>query len=188
MRWLLAICLTSQLLFNSHATAQVEAAPQVRIETNMGSFTLELYHEASPVTVANFLRYVDEGFYDNTIFHRIIRRFVVQGGGFTPDIVKKETHQPIVNESKNRLYNERFTVAMARSDDPNSATSQFYINLRMNSSLDYRMGKWGYTVFGNVIEGQEVVYDMSFVETGVVAGMEDVPVKPVILIKAERIR
>ncbi len=188
MRWLLALCLTSQLLLNSHAVAQDNRAPQVRIDTNMGSFTLELYHEASPVTVANFLRYVEEGFYDNTIFHRIIRRFVVQGGGFTPDMVKKETHDPIVNESKNRLYNERFTVAMARTDDPDSATSQFYINLRMNSSLDYRMGKLGYTVFGTVIDGQEVVYDMSFVETGVVAGMEDVPVKPVILIKAERIR
>jgi cyclophilin family peptidyl-prolyl cis-trans isomerase len=153
----------------------------------MGSFTIELYHEAAPVTVENFLRYVDEGFYDNTLFHRIIRRFVVQGGGYSIDRVKKDTHPPIVNESHNRLYNERYTVAMARTDDPNSATSQFYINMRMNSKLDYRMGKVGYTVFGMVVDGLEVVSDMSFVPTHTKDGMEDFPVEPVILIKAERI-
>lgn len=162
--------------------------PRVKIETSMGSFTLELYQEAAPITVANFLRYVDEGFYNNTLFHRIIKRFVVQGGGFGPNMSKKETHAPIVNESHNRLYNDRFTVAMARTEDPDSATSQFYINLRMNSSLDYRMGKIGYTVFGEVIDGKEVVNEMGYVPTHNIAGMDDVPVDPVILINAERIR
>ncbi|HSG62179.1 MAG TPA: peptidylprolyl isomerase [Pseudomonadales bacterium] len=178
-------CLVAALLFSQLAIAVDN--PRVRIDTTLGSFTLELYQEAAPITVANFLRYVDEGFYDNTLFHRIIKRFVVQGGGFGPNMAKKVTHPPIINESHNRLYNDRFTVAMARNDDPDSATSQFYINLRMNSSLDFRMGKIGYTVFGEVIEGKEVVHDMSYVETHHFAGMDDVPVEPVILIKAERL-
>jgi cyclophilin family peptidyl-prolyl cis-trans isomerase len=169
----------------SHATND---NPQVRIDTNMGSFTIELYQEAAPVTVANFLRYVDEGFYDKTIFHRIIKRFVVQGGGYDTNKVKKETHPPIINESHNRLYNERFTVAMARTEDPNSASSQFYINMRMNSALDARMGRVGYTVFGSVIDGREVVSDMSYVATHTFAGMEDFPIEPVVLLKAERIK
>lgn len=178
--FLASLCLTQLALAAEN--------PQVKIETSMGSFTLELYQEAAPITVANFLRYVDEGFYNNTLFHRIIKRFVVQGGGFGPNMAKKETHPPIVNESNNRLYNDRFTVAMARTEDPDSATSQFYINLRMNSSLDTRMGKIGYTVFGEVIDGKEVVNEMGYVSTYNVAGMDDVPVEPVILINAERIR
>lgn len=167
---------------------QASENPLVRIETNLGSFTIELFQQESPITVANFLRYVDEGFYNNTIFHRVIKRFVIQGGGYTPDMVKKETHKPIVNESKNRLHNDRFTVAMARHDDPDSASSQFYVNLRMNSKLNYRMDNPGYTVFGAVVVGRDVVNDIGFVPTTVKAGMTDVPIEPVILIKAERIR
>ena len=161
--------------------------PRVKIDTNKGSFTIELFEKEAPITVANFLRYVDEGFYNNTIFHRVIRRFVVQGGGYTPEMVQKETHKPIVNESKNRLHNDRFTVAMARHEDPDSASSQFYINLRMNSQLNYRMDKPGYTVFGTVVAGRDVLNDMGFVATHTFAGMDDVPIEPVVLINAERV-
>lgn len=161
--------------------------PRVKIDTNKGSFTIELFEKEAPITVANFLRYVDEGFYNNTIFHRVIRRFVVQGGGYTPEMVQKETRKPIVNESKNRLHNDRFTVAMARHEDPDSASSQFYINLRMNSQLNYRMDKPGYTVFGTVVAGRDVLNDMGFVATHTFAGMDDVPIEPVVLINAERV-
>jgi len=166
--------------------AMATERPQVVFETTMGKFTIELYQEEAPITVENFLRYVDEGFYNGTIFHRIIRRFVVQGGGFDRNMVKKETHEPIVNESQYGLYNERFTLSMARTDDPDSATSQFFINLRMNTKLDKRQGKDGYAVFGEVTVGQEVVHEMGYVNTRTFAGMADVPVNPVIVLKAYR--
>jgi cyclophilin family peptidyl-prolyl cis-trans isomerase len=184
----LALCCLLSLasaMFTDAARAQDN--PRVKIDTSKGSFILELYEKEAPITVANFLRYVDEGFYNNTIFHRVIRRFVVQGGGYTPEMIKKDTHKPIVNESKNRLHNDRFTVAMARHEDPDSASSQFYINLRMNSQLNYRMDRPGYTVFGAVVAGRDVLNDMGFVATHTFAGMEDVPIEPVVLISAVRV-
>ncbi len=185
MHPVLRIFIAALVLITS-TLAQAAERPQVVFETTMGKFTIELYDDKAPITVANFLRYVDEGFYEGTIFHRIIRRFVVQGGGFDRNMVKKETHDPIINESQYGLYNDRFTLSMARTEDPNSATSQFFINLRMNTKLDKRQGKDGYAVFGEVTIGQEVVHEMGFVNTRTFAGMDDVPVTPVTVLKAYR--
>ncbi|WP_374399134.1 peptidylprolyl isomerase [Niveibacterium sp.] len=162
--------------------------PKVRIETSVGAFVVELYPAKAPKSVANFLSYVDSGHYDNTIFHRIIRGFVVQGGGVTADMREKPTRAPIENEAKNGLKNETATLAMARTQDPNSATSQFYINLKHNASLDYpSFDSWGYAVFGKVVEGMDTVRKMEAVETGIVAGQRDVPLKPVVLKSARRV-
>lgn len=141
------------------ATLAVKAEnPVVRMDTSLGPIVIELYPEDAPVTVENFLRYVDEGFYVGTIFHRVIDNFVVQGGGLTYDFNRKKTNEPIINESNNGLDNELGTLSMARTDDPNSATSQFFINLKHNEALDYdKKTKTGYAVFGKVIEGMDTV-------------------------------
>src|SRR6056297_635777 len=131
--------------------------PQVVIATNHGKITVRLFRDKAPVTVENFLTYVDEGFYDGTIFHRVIADFMIQGGGFLPDLTEKPTRDPIVNESRNRLHNVRGTVAMARTSDPDSATAQFFINQRSNLQLDWAPGQAGYTVFGEVTDGMSVV-------------------------------
>ncbi len=139
----------------SYTTA---AAPiKVRFETNMGTFVVALYPDKAPKTVDNFMKYVQGGFYDGTIIHRVVRGFVIQGGGYTPDGTPKQTLPPIPNESDNGLSNLRGTIAMARTQDPDSATSQFYINTADNTRLDYQNGKPGYTVFGKVIEGMDVI-------------------------------
>lgn len=158
--------------------------PAVVIETTMGTIILELYPDEAPVTVANFLTYVEKGFYTGLIFHRVMPGFVVQGGGLTKSLRKRATLPPIVNESDNGLSNKRGTVAMAREADPNSARSQFYFNLADNPSLDLkgpRAGDWGYTVFGRVREGMDVVDAISLVPTGVVGGMADVPLETVMI-------
>ncbi|WP_295877491.1 peptidylprolyl isomerase [uncultured Zhongshania sp.] len=162
---------------------ETKANPVVVIETSKGDITLELYPDKAPVTVENFLGYVKSGFYNGTIFHRVIRRFAVQGGGFTPDLVEKPNGESIVNESKtSKLRNDRWTIAMARTDDPNSARSQFFINMRMNLDLDSRMGRDGYAVFGKVIEGENIVRDIAISNTHSVGGMDDVPVEPILII------
>lgn len=171
--WLLLSLLLAPVL--------AQAAPTVTLHTSHGDIRLELYPDKAPVTVENFLRYAREGFYDGTIFHRSIRRFVIQGGGFTPEFEEKPTHDPIVNEADNGLNNERWTVAMARTSDPDSATSQFYINVGMNLSLDRRGGRDGYAVFGKVVEGQEVVRDINNLSTHTLWGMPDVPKEVVLL-------
>ena len=172
-------------LFSLHSLAsdpQTTGKPTVTLHTSKGDIVIELLQEKAPITVANFLNYAKSGFYDGTIFHRVMRRFVVQGGGFTPDMVEKPNGEPIVNESKaSGLRNERWTVAMARTDDPNSARSQFFINMRMNLSLDARAGRDGYAVFGRVIEGQHVARDISNVRTHRLGDYDDVPVEPVLL-------
>jgi peptidyl-prolyl cis-trans isomerase A (cyclophilin A) len=146
-------CLLSGLTVLAHAEN-----PVVRMDTSLGPIVIELYPEDAPVTVENFLRYVDEDFYVGTIFHRVIDNFVVQGGGLTYDFNRKKTHEPIINESNNGLDNELGTLSMARLTDPNSATSQFFINLKHNESLDYdKKSKTGYAVFGKVIEGWDTV-------------------------------
>ncbi|WP_372862280.1 peptidylprolyl isomerase [Spongiibacter sp.] len=156
--------------------------PIATLHTSEGDIRIELLPEHAPITVANFLNYAESGFYDGTIFHRVIRRFVVQGGGFTVDMQEKANGEAIVNESKSsRLSNERWTVAMARTSDPNSARSQFFINLRMNLSLDARMGRDGYAVFARVIDGQHVVRDISNKRTHRLGDFDDVPIEPIVL-------
>ena len=149
---------------------QVAENPQVTIHTNRGDIRLELFAAEAPITVENFLQYARDGFYDGTIFHRVIGHFMIQGGGFTAEGEQKPTRDPIVNEADNGLSNQRGTIAMARTNEVNSATAQFFINVELNVGLNHT-GKgsskeWGYAVFGRVIEGLDVVDDIRFVETG----------------------
>lgn len=155
---------------------------KVKLETSMGDMVIELNEEAAPVTVRNFLRYVEEGFYEGTIFHRVIPDFMIQGGGFTEEMTKKETHAPIANEASNGLKNERGTTAMARTSDPDSATAQFFINHADNDFLNYvDNNNPGYAVFGKVVEGMEAVDKIAAVQTGSRKGMDDVPTEPVVI-------
>lgn len=156
---------------------------KVKIETNMGDIILELNAEKAPVTVENFLSYVDEKFYDGVIFHRVIKDFMIQGGGFTADMKRKETHGPIKNEASNGLKNDIGTIAMARTSNPDSATAQFFINHKNNDFLNYAEGtNPGYAVFGKVISGMDVVNKIASVQTSKWKGvMADVPVEPVIM-------
>lgn len=159
---------------------------KVKLETSMGDMVIELNEEAAPVTVKNFLQYVDESFYNGTIFHRVIPEFMIQGGGFTAELTKKETRAPIVNEANNGLKNERGTTAMARTSDPDSATAQFFINHVDNDFLNYiNDSNPGYAVFGNVVEGMETVDKIATVETSSRKGMEDVPSEPVVIKSAK---
>jgi len=160
--------------------------PSVQIETSMGEFVIELNRLRAPITSNNFLRYVLDGHYDNTIFHRVMPNFVVQGGGYTRDLEEKSLRSPIYNESGNGLENMPMSVAMARYEDPHSATSQFYVNLAANESLDPNSRSWGYAVFGTVVSGQDVVEAISKVETAYSDGLDamDVPVQAVLLIRA----
>ncbi|MBO1924336.1 peptidylprolyl isomerase [Thiomicrorhabdus sp. 6S3-12] len=180
-------------LLLSHAfTAQAAENPQVLIETNKGNILVELYPEKAPKTVENFLTYVNEKFYDGTIFHRVIKDFMVQGGGFDKYMNRKPTHAPVQNEADNGLRNRIGTLAMARTNDPHSASSQFFINTNQNSFLDHREKSssraWGYTVFGRVIKGMRIVNEISHVRTGFKDGMGDVPAETVEIIKARQIK
>jgi cyclophilin family peptidyl-prolyl cis-trans isomerase len=158
----------------------------VKLETTKGDIVIEVNETASPVTAANFLQYVQEGFYDGTIFHRVIPNFMIQGGGFTPDMQQKPTRQPITNEAKNGLKNNRGTIAMARTNDPNSATAQFFINLVDNDYLNYAGPRNpGYTAFGKVVEGMDAVDAIAKVETASKGGHGDVPVEPVVIKSAK---
>jgi cyclophilin family peptidyl-prolyl cis-trans isomerase len=159
----------------------VPTTTRAYVETSLGEFIIELDSENAPLTVANFAEYVEDDFYDGTIFHRVVPDFVVQGGGFTPDLVEKETRPPILNESFNGLSNLRGTVAMARKDDPDSATAQFFINLVDNPGLDATPDTAGYAVFGEVIEGMDVIDDIAAVSTEERNGFTDVPVEDVVI-------
>lgn len=166
------------------STSLFAANPQVVFETNRGEFLIELYPDKAPKTVENFLKYVNAGFYKNTIFHRVMRRFVIQGGGFTQDMIEKPTRPPIINEAANGLTNEIGTIAMARTGDPDSATSQFFINLENNVGLNFRSPDpdgIGYCVFGRVLKGMDVVREIGISPTGFVAGYSDVPQAPIII-------
>jgi cyclophilin family peptidyl-prolyl cis-trans isomerase len=184
MRLLSVLTLVVWSLFSMPAFSEEKTAnPVIVMQTTKGDITIELYPDKSPITVNNFLGYVKSGFYDGTIFHRVIRRFAVQGGGFTPDLIEKPSGESIVNESKSsKLINDRWTVAMARTDDPNSARSQFFINMRMNLNLDARAGRDGYAVFGEVIDGHNVVRDIAISKTRSAGGMRDVPVEAIVII------
>lgn len=163
------------------ARADATSVPKVRMETSAGAFTLELRPDLAPETVANFLRYVREGFYEGTLFHRVIAGFMIQGGGFDETLTRKSTHPPIVNEARPELPNLRGTIAMARTRNPDSATSQFFINVVDNHFLDAGVNGPGYAVFGKVVEGMEVVDAIAAVRTGYTRGMADVPVEPVVI-------
>lgn len=184
MRLLSALTFIVCSLFSMSTFSEEKTAnPIVVLQTTKGDITLELYPDKSPVTVSNFLGYVKSGFYNGTIFHRVIRRFAVQGGGFTPDLIEKPNGDSIANESKSsKLINDRWTVAMARTDDPNSARSQFFINMRMNLNLDARAGRDGYAVFGKVIDGHNIVRDIAISKTHTAGGMKDVPVESIVII------
>ncbi len=177
----------SILIFSSSITLAQEDTdnPLVTIHTSKGDIRLELYQKKSPVSVANFLQYAKDGFYEGTIFHRVISHFMIQGGGMTADMKPKPTREPIVNEADNGLKNARGTIAMARTSVINSATSQFFINVEVNGSLDHvnkeNSRNWGYAVFGRVIEGMDVVDDIRFVKTG----PGDVPLLPVFIRSVE---
>lgn len=163
------------------AAGQVPAAPQVRIETSAGDFVVQLDGERAPLTVANFLAYVESGFYEGTIFHRVIDGFVVQGGGYGEDLSPKPAGAPIPNESGNGLSNRRGTIAMARTGEAHSADSQFYLNLADNVGLDPKPTRWGYAVFGQVIRGLEVVDDIGHRATVSRGGLQDVPAEAVVV-------
>ena len=160
------------------------ANPQVTFETNRGNFVVELYPEKAPKTVANFLAYVNSGFYKDTIFHRVINRFMIQGGGFTADMAEKETRAPVVNEAGNGLLNEPGTLAMARTQDPDSATAQFFINLENNQFLNYQSPEpdlIGYCVFGRVLKGMDVVREIASTPTGFKGPYSDVPKSAIVI-------
>ncbi|WP_018606416.1 peptidylprolyl isomerase [Uliginosibacterium gangwonense] len=172
-------------LFAGQAFAAAPApAPHVMIETSMGNFTLELYPDKAPKTVANFLKYVEDKHYNGTIFHRVIESFMIQGGGMTPDMAEKPTRAPVQNEANNGLKNDRGTVAMARTNDPHSATSQFFINVVNNDFLNYKApnpATWGYCVFGKVVDGMDVVDRIKAVKTGNIGPYQDVPATAVVI-------
>ncbi len=159
---------------------------KVKLETSMGDIVIELDEKAAPITTANFLTYVKEGFYDGTIFHRVISGFMIQGGGFTADMTQIPTHSPITNEANNGLKNKRGTIAMARTNNPNSATAQFFINHKDNTFLDYTgPANPGYAVFGKVVEGMDVVDKIAAVKTTNRSGMADVPAEAVVIKSAK---
>ena len=173
------------LLQAGHAAAP---DPEVRLETSQGEIVLRLNARKAPISTANFIQYVKAGFYDGTIFHRVIKDFMVQGGGFTAAMKQKETRAPIRNEADNGLKNTKYTIAMARTSDPHSATAQFFINVKDNPFLDFKAQTeqgWGYAVFGKVVKGQEVVDKIAAVKTGKKGFYDDVPLETVIIKKVE---
>ena len=196
MRKLLVMCLALVL---GIGCAALPAAPssaatnggkivKVKLQTSMGDITLELDGEKAPATVENFVQYVKDGFYDGVIFHRVIDGFMIQGGGFTPDMKQKPTRAPIKNEADNGLKNDVYTIAMARTPDPHSASAQFFINVKDNDFLNFSAptpSGWGYAVFGKVIDGSDVVDAIAKVNTGNFGPFGDVPLEPGIITKAE---
>jgi peptidyl-prolyl cis-trans isomerase B (cyclophilin B) len=166
-----------------------ENFPMVKLHTNHGAITLELDQAKAPLTVANFLSYVDSGHYSNTLFHRVIDGFMIQGGGMEPGMKEKDTQAPVKNEANNGLKNDAYTVAMARTSEPHSASSQFFINIANNDFLNFSgesVRGWGYCVFGKVVEGKEVVDKIKGVATGNKGGHQDVPTEDVVIERAER--
>jgi cyclophilin family peptidyl-prolyl cis-trans isomerase len=194
---LLAALLISTLLLGS-PRVQAEDTPQpapsgpatrVRVETTLGSFVIELDAQRAPLTVANFLDYVKAGHYTDTLFHRVIGNFVIQGGGYDPKYVQKPTRATIPNESGNGLSNRRGTVGLARTGDPHSGDAQFYVNLTDNAALDPQPSRWGYAVFGHVVDGMKVVDDIGAVATGAAGKFDkDAPLQPVLIKRVEIVK
>ena len=189
VKYLLSLTL---IVISSSALAE---NPIVKLETSEGTITVVLFADKAPKTVENFLAHVDEGFYENTIFHRVIDNFMVQGGGFDVDLKQKKTERKVINESKNRVHNDRGTLAMARTSDPDSAGSQFFINQRNNPRLDWTPFKPGYTVFGEVITDMRIVDLMASTPTGNAVGktdegqmpLQNVPLDPIMLLRVTRV-
>lgn len=187
---ILALAAVVAIAVNLPASAEQKGNPVVVMSTNHGDMEIELYSKEAPLTVQNFLWYVDNKFYDGLIFHRVIDEFMIQGGGFTKDLVKKAGNPAIENEATNGLSNEKYTIAMARTNVVNSATSQFFINNKDNPALDHRdktQRGFGYCVFGKVVKGQKVVDKISKVATTSKNGMNDVPVQPVVIESVRRL-
>jgi cyclophilin family peptidyl-prolyl cis-trans isomerase len=159
----------------------------LEFKTSKGTFTVQLFDKQAPITVENILRYADEGFFDGTIFHRVIPGFMIQGGGLTADMNNKRGHEPIKNEATNGLKNKRGTLSMARTNDINSATSQFFINVADNEFLDHKPGSYGYAVFGRIDSGMDVVDAIAAVKTGNRGGHQDVPVETVVIESVTRV-
>jgi peptidyl-prolyl cis-trans isomerase B (cyclophilin B) len=190
---ILLLCSALVLLAASGQAAAPQSNPAqakgdiVRLETSLGDIVIELNSAKAPLTTANFKNYVKSGFYDGTIFHRVIRDFMIQGGGFTPEMKEKRAQAAIRNEADNNLGNKKYTIAMARTNDPHSAAAQFFINVKDNPFLDHKApsgNNWGYAVFGKVIQGMDVVDRIVRVKTGNRGGHQDVPLEPVLIIKA----
>jgi peptidyl-prolyl cis-trans isomerase A (cyclophilin A) len=160
--------------------------PTVLFTTSLGEFSIELYPDEAPISVANFLRYVDDGFFDGTIFHRVVPGFVIQGGGLTPKFESKKTHPPIKNEATNGLKNLRSTLSMARTNQIDSATSQFFVNLKDNAFLDHKTDNYGYAVFGRVTAGMSVIDKIAAVRTGRNKGHDDAPLETIAIESARR--
>lgn len=180
----LALCL---IVIPTMGVFAADGAARVKLSTSSGDILIELYPEKAPETVANFLRYVEDGFYNGTVFHRVIRDFMIQGGGMTSDLKRKPTREPVKNEADNGLRNRRGTLAMARTSNPHSATSQFFINAKDNGFLDFKSRTtqgWGYCVFGKVVEGMAVVDRIESVKTTTRGMFRDVPATPVVIERA----
>ncbi len=192
IRIILTLLLAGLCILPAHAAsnhASKGKSKMVKLHTNKGIITLQLDAAKAPVTVKNFLDYVNAGFYSNTVFHRVIPNFMIQGGGFEPGMQQKKTNAPIKNEAANGLKNDTYTIAMARTGDPHSATAQFFINVKDNGFLDYPgQDGWGYCVFGKVVEGMDVVDAIAKVKTGRSGFHQDVPVEDVIITKAEAVQ
>lgn len=183
------LCFNAQAATDSQPSSKKGKHSMVKLHTNHGNITIKLDAGKAPVTVKNFLEYAKSGFYDGTIFHRVIGNFMIQGGGFEPGLKQKPARAPIQNEAANGLKNDNYTVAMARTGAPHSATAQFFINVKNNDFLNYPgQDGWGYAVFGEVVEGREVVDAIRKVSTGFRNGFQDVPVEDVIITRAEVIR
>jgi len=176
------VLLAAGLALGASALAQSSDAPRVRVDTSIGAFVIELNPERAPLTVANFLRYVNEGYYTDVLFHRVIANFLIQGGGITPQYTVKTPHEPIPNEAGNGLQNLRGAVGLARAAGPHTGDAQFFVNVGNNADLDPLPTRWGYAVFGKVVEGMDVVDRISVQPTGAVGGLKsDAPLKEVII-------
>ncbi len=187
-RLILAAAIGVAFMNSSSAQINKEENTMIRFSTNHGSIDIEVFEDQAPMSAKNFISYVNEGFYDGTIFHRVIPGFVIQGGGFEPEMKQRATHAPIENEADNGLKNDRGTLSMARTSDPHSASSQFFVNLKDNDFLNHT-GKnsrgWGYAVFARVVNGMDVVDKIAAVPTGNVGVYSDVPKQDVVITKAE---
>lgn len=182
----LIFCLGGMLALAGQAQA-ADPDPAVKLETSLGDIVVRLDARKAPISTANFVQYVKSGFYDGTVFHRVIKNFMIQGGGFTPDLKQKSARASIRNEADNGLKNKKYTIAMARTSEPHSASAQFFINTKDNDFLDFKSQTpqgWGYAVFGKVIKGQEVVDKIAAVQTGKKGYYDDVPMENVIIKKA----
>lgn len=188
MHLFLGLCCAILIFAEASFAAQLASTePLVKIETNLGDILVQLNSRKAPISTANFIQYVKSGHYDGTIFHRVIKGFMIQGGGYDSDLHEKRTSAPIRNEADNGLRNKKYTIAMARTSDPHSATSQFFINTKDNDFLDFKAQNgqgWGYAVFGKVIEGQKVVDKIESVLTGSRSHHDDVPIEDVVIKKA----